>query len=266
MFEKSELLTAIRRLAGTDRLVVYDVREPDAPSRANPRTPFINGSQAWWDFVHRRRTIDDGQNLGLLVSMRGLRESERMLVVNYGSAFANSFLLIEPADPWLDLTTREGIEDFRRQRPDLKDPLDFVRAAYAEWIYWYSSPEGETESHGASLDIADPESTLWQTVWEKLPQTFAAADFLSSLTILTLREAELFTGGREVYRAIIPFLTRLGLPVLYDARHVIGGVRQLVNAGLAWVQDPEDNWRVYKGPVEPIPAEIPDERVSMMMR
>jgi hypothetical protein len=43
-------------------------------------------------------------------------------------------------------------------------------------------------------------------------------------------------------------------------------VRQLVDAGLAWVQDPQDNWRVYKGPAEPIPAEIPDERVATMVR
>jgi hypothetical protein len=265
MASKQDVVNALRRLAGTDRVVIYDLREDEAPERENPTTPFIQGSNAWWDYINRRRAIDDGQNLNLLVSMRGLREEERLLAVNYGSAFANSFLLIEPADPWLDLSTEEGIREFERQHPGLGvDAL--VRAAYAEWIYWYTTPEGETESRGASLDIGDPSSTLWQTVWQKLPETFAPGDFLSSLTILTLREAELFTGGREVYRAIIPFLTRLGLPVLYDARYIIQGVRQLVNAGLAWVQDPEDDWRVYKGPAEPIPAEIPDERVAMMVR
>jgi hypothetical protein len=266
MYEKQAIVSALRRLAGTNRLVIYDVAEKDAPERHNPTTPFVRGSNAWWDFVHRRRSFDDGQNLNLLVSLRGLTAEERLLVVNYGTAYANSFLLIEPADPWLDLTTPEGVQAFEKQARKPKDVDAFVRSAYAEWIYWYTNPEGETESHSATLDIAHPESTLWQIIWQKLPETFSASDFLSSLTILTLREAELFVGGREVYRAVIPFLTRLGMPVLYDARHVIGGVRQLVNAGLAWVQDPEDNWRVYKGPAEPIPAEISDERVAMMMR
>jgi hypothetical protein len=64
----------------------------------------------------------------------------------------------------------------------------------------------------------------------------------------------------------MPFLTRLGLPVPYDPRHVIQGVRELVNAGLSWVQDPEDNWRLYRGPSEPLPAELSDERFSRMLR
>jgi len=134
----------------------------------------------------------------------------------------------------------------------------------------YTNPSGDTRVSAfrvsANPDLADAGSTLWQTVWERLPATFPASAFLSSLTFLNLREAELFTDGREVARAIIPFLTRLGLPILYDARHVVHAVRQLVNAGLAWVQDPEDNWRVYKGPHEPLPAEISDERLAMMVR
>ena len=64
----------------------------------------------------------------------------------------------------------------------------------------------------------------------------------------------------------MPFLTRLGMPIVYDAHHVIRGVRELVNAGLAWVQDPQDNWRVYRGPSEPLPADISDERVASMVR
>jgi hypothetical protein len=54
--------------------------------------------------------------------------------------------------------------------------------------------------------------------------------------------------------------------VVYDARYVVQGVRQLVNAGFAWAQDPEDNWRVYRGPSEPVPAEISDERFGRMLR
>jgi hypothetical protein len=266
MFSRQDIAAALKRLAGTERVVVYDVHEEDAPERASAASPFIRGSAAWWDFVRRRRELDDGQNLTLLVSMRGLRAEERLLIVNWGSAYANTFLLIEPSDPWLDLTTNESTSKLAAQTANETDPDKFVRAAYADWVYWFTTPEGQTDSHMATLDLADPASTLWAAMWQKLPQTFPESDYLSSLTLLTLREAELFTGGREVARAIVPFLTRLGLPILYDARFVIGGVRQLVNAGLAWVQDPEDNWRLYKGPVEPIPAEVTDERLSMMVR
>ena len=266
MLEKSQVLEAIKRLAGTDRVLVYDVCEDDAPERSNLASPFIRGADAWWEFVSRRRALDDGQNLTLLISLRGLRTDERMLVLNWGTAFANAFLLIEPADPWLDLSTREGLRQFEEGHRAVAGPDALMRAAYADWVYWYTTPEGETEWHTATLDLADASSTLWQTVWERLPATFPASAFLSSLTFLNLREAELFTDGREVARAIIPFLTRLGLPILYDARHVVHAVRQLVNAGLAWVQDPEDNWRVYKGPHEPLPAEISDERLAMMVR
>jgi hypothetical protein len=181
------------------------------------------------------------------------------------TAFANSFLVIEPADPWLDLTTSDGIDQFARQT-GARNAAALVRAAYAEWIYWIRDENGELDSRAATLGLSRPDETLWQALWQRLPQTFPADAFLSSLTLLNLREAELFTGGREVARAIMPFLTRLGLPVLYDARHVIRGVRELVNAGLAWVQDPEDNNRVYSGPSAPIPAEITDERLALMVR
>ncbi len=263
--DRDEVVDALKRLAGTDRVLVYDVSEADAPARADPVTPFVQGSPAWWRFVERRRALDDGDDLTLLVSLRGLRTEERMLVVSWGTAFANALLLIEPSDPWLDLSTAEGLRGYASEKR-LASADALVRAAYAEWVYWTRDAEGQLESHTAVLGLADPAATLWTAVWERLPRTFPAPVFLSHLTLLTLREAELFTGGRAVARAIVPFLTRLGLPILYDARHVIGGVRQLVNAGLAWVQDPEDDWRVYRGPEEPIPAEVPDERLASMVR
>ena len=263
--EPDAVATALARLAGTERLLVYDVSEAEAPHRASPAVPFVRGGAAWWRFVERRRALDDGEDLSLLVSLRGLRMDERLLVVNWGTAFANSFLLVEPADPWLDLTTSQGVRDFAARR-GAADAGALVRAAYAEWVYWVRDETDALESRAATLDLSDPGATLWQALQERLPRTFAPADFLSSLTLLTLREAELFTGGREVARAVIPFLTRLGLPVLYDARHVIAGVRQLVDAGLAWVHDPDDNYRVYRGPHEPLPASVTDERLALMVR
>jgi hypothetical protein len=262
--QREEVAEALKRLAGTPRALIYDVSEAEAPSREQPQTPFVSGSDAWWAFVDRRRAFDDGRDLTVLISMRGLSFDERLLVVNWGTAFANAFLVIEPSDPWLDLTTQAGIDEFAASS-DAADADALVRRAYAEWIYWIRDENMELESRRATLAL-DPDATLFDTLWQRLPQTFPAAAFLSSLTLLHLKEAELFTGGREVARAIIPFLTRLGLPIVWDPRHVVHGVRQLIDAGLAWAQDPQDNWRLYRGPAEPIPAEISDERVALMLR
>jgi hypothetical protein len=265
VLSREDVADALGRLAGTRRLLLYDVSGVDAPQRDNPSSPFVRGGPAWWRFVENRRALDTGEDLNLLVSLRGLRADERMTLINWGSAYANSFLLVEPADAALDLTTPEGIIDFAQTSRAL-DADALVRAAYAEWVYWTTEPDSSLREHAATLDVAGPRATLWGTLWERLPQTFPPQAFLSTLTLLNLREVELFTGGREVGRAIMPFLTRLGLPVLYDARHVLAGVRQLVNAGLAWVTDPQDNNRVYRGPHDPLPADIPDERLAVMTR
>jgi hypothetical protein len=262
---REDVAAAIQRLAGTQRLVLYDVNGVDAPRRDTPGSVFVRGGAAWWRFIERRRVLDTGEDLNLMVSLRSLNPDERMTLVNWGSAYANSFLLIEPADPALDLTTPEGILDFAQQSHAL-DADALVRAAYAEWVYWTTEPEGGLTEHAATLDVADPRSTLWGSLWERLSQTFPPSAFLATLTLLNMREQELFTGGREVGRAMMPFLTRLGLPVLYDARHVLAGVRQLVNAGLAWVTDPYDHNRLYRGPFAPLPADLPDERLAVMTR
>ncbi len=256
---------ALQHLAGSDRMVVYDVALDSAPARTNSTTPFVRGGAAWWRFIERRRVLDDGLDLNLLVSLRRLSPDERLLVVGWGTAFANSFLLVEPSDISVNFTTTSGVTAFATEKA-LDDPEKLIRAAYAEWVYWVRDKNGDLESRAAQLDVNDPSATIWQTIWDQLPQTFDAADFLSILTLLNLREAELFTGGREVARAIVPFLTRLGLPILYDARHVMQAMRQLINAGLASAQDPQDNLRTYRGPGAPLPAEISDERLALMLR
>jgi hypothetical protein len=261
---RDEVAAALKRLAGTPRALIYDVAEADAPSREQPQTPYVHGSKDWWAFVDRRRKLDDGQDLTILLSMRGLRVDERLLAVSWGTAYANAFLMIEPADPWLDLTTQTGIDQFASET-GATDANALVRRAYAEWIYWLRDETGQLESRRATLSIA-PNVTLFGTLKERLPEIFPASTFLSSLTLLQLKEAELFTGGREVARAITPFLTRLGLPIVWNPRYVIQGVRHLVDAGLAWVQDPADDWRYYRGPEQPIPDEISDEQVALMLR
>jgi len=258
------LSEALQRLAGTSRLLVYDVPEEDAPARSSPYSPFVRGGPTWQSFIQRRRALDDGQDLNLLVSLRGLRADERLMMVGWGSSFSNSFLVIEPFDPWLDLTTSAAIDAYGT-RGGHGTALDLVRAAYAEWVYWVHDENGELESRTASLNVSDPEATLWSSLWERLSSTFTEADYLSTLTLLNLREQELFTGGREVIRAIVPFLTRLGLPILYDWRYITAAMRQLINAGLASAQDPKDH-RVYRGPYYPLPADFPDERLALMLR
>jgi hypothetical protein len=262
--DHAEVAAALKRLAGTPRALVYDVSEADAPSREQPQTPYVSGSDGWWAFVDRRRKLDDGRDLTILVSMRGLRMDERLLAVNWGTAYANAFLVVEPSDPWLDLTTQTGIDQFASEN-GATSANALVRRAYAEWIYWIRDEEGELESRRATLSL-EPGATLFSTLRQRLPETFPAAAFLSSLTLLQLREAELFTGGSEVARAIMPFLTRLGMPIVWNPRPIIQGVRQLVDAGLAWVQDPADEWRYYRGPERPIPDEISDEQVALMLR
>ncbi len=259
--QPQRLAEALRPLAGTSRLLVYDVPEEDAPRRAAQTTPFVHGGKSWWRFIERRRELDTGQALNLLVSLRGLGVEERLLTVNWGTAFANAFLLVEPFDPWLDLTTEEGIDDFSR-RANATGADGIVRRAYADWVYWTRDDAGQIESHSASLDVSDTRATIWDALNERLPRTFSAADFLSWLTLLNLRETELFSGGREVYRAVIPFLTRLGLPVLYDAHMVLQAMRQLINAGLASAHT--DDGTYYNGPSAPLPADLPDERLAMM--
>jgi hypothetical protein len=64
---------ALQRLAGTQRLLIYDVPEADAPQRSGPCSPFAKGGPAWNRFIERRRALDDGRDLNLLVSLRGLR-------------------------------------------------------------------------------------------------------------------------------------------------------------------------------------------------
>ena len=264
MLGKEEVVAALRRLAGTDRLLLYELSGSESPQRDNPSSPFVRGGRAWWRFVEQRRALDTGEDLNLLVALRRLKPDERLTVINWGCAYANSFLLIEPEGD-VDLTTPESILDFSMSSRAI-DADELVRNAYAEWVYWTYTEDGELQSNAATLDIADPRATLWGTLWERLSQTFPASSFLSTLTLLNMRELELFTGGREVARAVMPFLTRLGLPVLYDARLVINGVRQLVNAGLAWVTDPDDNGRVYRGPFDPVPNEVPDEKFAVMLR
>ncbi|MGE0056894.1 MAG: hypothetical protein AB7T32_02800, partial [Dehalococcoidia bacterium] len=78
---------ALQRLAGTERLLIYDVPEADVPVRSGPCSPFVRGGPTWNRFIERRRVLDNGRDLNLLVSLRGLRAEERLLMVGWGTNF-----------------------------------------------------------------------------------------------------------------------------------------------------------------------------------
>jgi hypothetical protein len=52
--DRHEIAAALKRLAGTERVLIYDVSEDEAPTRAVPTTPFVHGG-------NRRRFIGDAE-------------------------------------------------------------------------------------------------------------------------------------------------------------------------------------------------------------
>jgi hypothetical protein len=56
-----------------------------------------------------------------------------------------------------------------------------------------------------------------------------------------------------VARVRIPFLTRLGLPVLFAPERVDYALRHLVNEGRAWVFEDGPDPAYYHGPARPVP-------------
>jgi hypothetical protein len=245
---------ALRKLVGTDRFLVYDVPVADRPSRPGPMTPFVMGGDAWWRFVRRRKELDDGW-LTVLVSLRHLPEEEALLVVDWGTLFANAMLLVEPRQ---DVEPSQGTQ---RAEKDLERQL---RQSFGVWRYWRLSPDGARRPMQEELDLHGTR-TIAQALEERLPQVFPPEEFRASLFALNAREMDLFV-GRPVGRVVLPFLTRLGLPVPYDPRLLLEAVRDLVDRGLAYVEDAQDGRTTYHGPDRALPKDLPLERLANMVR
>ncbi len=77
-------------------------------------------------------------------------------------------------------------------------------------------------------------------------------------------EPELFS-GRPVGRAHVPFLTRLGLPVLHDPALPVRAVRRLVNEGHAWVYERGPDAVSYHGPARPVPPSMSDAELERLI-
>jgi len=253
MAANSVLDVALRDLAGTERVLVYDVPAAERPVRTGPASPFVMGGGAWWRFVRRRRVLDDGW-LTILVALRCLPEDEALLAVDWGTRFANALLLVEP-NKQVDLTLANGVES------SFADSQ--LRAVYGVWRFWQLRA-GRREPHCESLDLAAAVSIV-ETFRERLPRVFPPEAFQAALLDLNSREADLFV-GKPVERVILPFLTRLGLPIPYDPAILLNATRDLINRGQAWVEDASDGRLAYHGPERPLPDDMSDERLARMTR
>src|SRR6185437_14322 len=108
---RAELHRGLVAVAGQSRMLVYDLAPEDAPSRLPRSAIALHGSERWQEYLARRRELDDGY-LTLVLTLRRLGLTERLLAVDWGTAHANTFLLIEPLDPSVDLS-RSGEEPAR---------------------------------------------------------------------------------------------------------------------------------------------------------
>ena len=271
--EERILLRALQDLAGAARGVIYDVSRADRPLRLPLSPVYLEGSASWRRFLRTRRALDDG-HLTLLLSLRQLPEDERRLVVDWGTAHANTFLLVEPSEPGCDLTytrspTALEVRDLCRQAarsepPEaeqhepwtVRTPLGArLRELYGRWIWW-DEPLPHGRSREEPLRLAGPSDSLSVHLLPLLYERFPQQSFDVALAELQATERELF--GGEVATARSVFRTRLGLPVLHDARAADRAVRQLVNLGRMSVTTGGAGAVVF-GPGNPVPDDMPDE-------
>ena len=258
-------------VAGAGRVLIYDLRREEAPDRLSRTGVALKGSPRWLAYLDRRRRLDDG-GLSLVFALRRLGQAERLLVVDWGTAHANTFLLIEPLDPEADLSdgrdpTAQALRAAAEAGARSDDPSDVeavLRRAYASWVYWPDSPATEDGFCRQDLPLSEDSATLFQRLRaEALPEVFPPSAFDRQLSRLIHFESELFV-GRSVERACSPFLTRLGLPTVYEPSLVTGALRRMVNEGRlsAYVVGGHGS---FQGPEAPVPDEVPDELFERML-
>lgn len=271
--EERILLQGLQDLAGAARGVIYDVPIHDRPLRLPLSPVYLEGSSSWRRFLRARRALDTG-HLTLLLSLRRLPEDERRLVVDWGTAHANSFLLVEPAEPGCDLTDPRSpvgreVSDLCRQAAELEasggdegerwtahTPLgQRLRELFGLWVWWDAPlPHGRTNEE--ILRLAGPADTLSIHLLPLLYQRFPQESFDAALAELQSSERELFGGDVAAARSV--FRTRLGLPILHDSRAVDRAVRRLVNLGRMSVTSGGRDAVIF-GPDHLVPDDLPDE-------
>lgn len=274
--DRSALVEALRRLAGTPRLVLYDLPRDRAPRPAVGSPLYLRTSEEWNHFLAERRRFDDGK-LTLIVALRPLAPVERRLAVDWGSRHANMFLLVEPHDPRCDLTDPatwrwrfdKGIHvnppeppaarATRETVPQSGSWLTRLRRSYGLWTRWR-----DTTAEAVPLDLTPDDVTLWDALWRRLRECFPPEAFQTALARLRAHEPELFS-GRPLRAACMPFRTRLGLPVPYEPRLVVDAARSLINSGQVWAFEQQPDGRSFCGPTRRIPAEMDEEAVARLV-
>jgi hypothetical protein len=261
---------AIESVAGTPRVLLYDLSRGDAPDRLTRTGITLRGSPRWRVYLDRRRQIDDGY-LSLVLSLRRLDREERLLAVNWGAAHANTLLLVEPLESTVDLSDgdNETARELRRLAEaaaasgDASGVEALLRSIYGYWVYWPAAPATEDGWQRLELTPREPPETLSQQLDRALQQVFPPQSFDEQLIRLFRFESELFV-GRSVERARSPFLTRLGLPAVYSPSVVTRAVRRLVNQGRlsAYMAGGRG---AFQGPLDPVPDEVPDELFERML-
>jgi len=111
----------------------------------------------------------------------------------------------------------------------------------------------------------DP-SRMAEALQAEMARAFPPPAFATALRDLVTKEEELFASLSPVARVVIPFFSRLGLPIPYDPRLVTRAFRQAVNEGLTWVREPVDDGPFYRGPSRPVPESLSDEEFEALVR
>jgi hypothetical protein len=270
------LMRGLQELAGTSNGVVYDVPRNLRPEPL-PGSLFLRGTAPWRSYLEAREQVDTGDP-AIIIALRVLDDGERELVVDWGTTYANMFMLVEPSAADCDLTEPSNVrarqlaaalEETERRIPGRLDalpdgwtqttPLGFMlREFFGTWIYWDAPlPEGTICTVRISLGRAG--ETLWDALQPELNGRFPQTMFDRALGQLHRWERELF--GGPVPRARSVFRTRLGLPMLRDERCADRALRNLVNQGRVTVVGlPPRNVRF--GPGRPIPEEMSDEEFA----
>jgi hypothetical protein len=272
-------MRGLQELAGTSNGVIYDLPRNLRPEPI-PGSLFLRGTTAWREYLDAREQVDTGEP-AIIIAMRALDDDERELVVDWGTTYANMFMLVEPSPADCDLTDPDNVR--ARQLSDALEatlqrvggradalgdgwtrstPLGFMlREFFGTWIYWDAPlPEGTVRS--VRLDLANAQDTLWSRLQPELNGRFPQTMFDRALAQLHHWERELF--GGPVPRARSVFRTRLGLPILRDAHCADRALRHLVNEGRVTVVGfPPQSLQF--GPGRPVPDEMTDEEFAQLV-
>lgn len=267
----------LRDLAGSARGVVYDVPFAQRPRRITGSAVYLRETPSWRGFAAARREVDTG-DLVILLALRRLDDEERYIAMDWGTRYANCFLLVEPSNRTCDLTdaaseASRALRAAAARSMDAFEPADgdggpgtratplgeCLRACFGTWVYWSAPPPGGRVRE-VPLALTGPNDTLAGRLIHEMGERFPQESFDRALEYVNYWEMELM--GGPIPRARSVFRTRLGLPVLRDPYLADHAVRRLVNEGRTRISAPPPRRHPIYGPGNPVPEEISDEEFA----